>query len=232
MGELILALETSGMLGGIALYREAILEEILFQAQASYSKSLFYYLPNLLDKNKISLSEINYLAVDIGPGSFTGLRIGLSLAKALSLPYNLLLLPINSLELLAYNFPLSPYPILSIINGYSKEVFIALYRFEDFSLKTLIFPQLRSLEEVPELIQEPTLFVSETLLLWEAYFKEVLKEKFIKPPFKPFLRAGRLAELSYLKLQRGEISPLKAEELLPLYLKPSSAERKNVSLSV
>ncbi|BAU23205.1 hypothetical protein THC_0815 [Caldimicrobium thiodismutans] len=223
---LILAIETSGKFGGLALYRETLLEEINFYAKDSYSKRLFQILPFLLDKGGVSLQEIDYLAVDIGPGSFTGLRIGLSLAKALSLVYDFPVLPLSSLEILAYSFYSSTQPIIALIDAYSKEVFVGIYKFEGKNLQTLIEPGLYPLKEIPSLIKEPTLFISETIEKWESFFRETLRERFLLPPFQPVLRAGLLSQVAKLKLELNQIKPERAEDILPLYLKASEAERK------
>ncbi|MFN4131531.1 MAG: tRNA (adenosine(37)-N6)-threonylcarbamoyltransferase complex dimerization subunit type 1 TsaB [Caldimicrobium sp.] len=223
---LILGIETSGKTGGLALFQEKLLIEITLQAQQSYSQILFHYLPLILEKTKVSMQDIQFIAVDIGPGSFTGLRIGISAIKAFSLVYNCPIIPISSLEVLAYPFYSSPFPILSLIDAYTQEIFIALYKYEGEFLKTLYPPNLVKLQDLGHLIQEPTLFVSETLEKWESHFKEKFREKFIKPLLKPSLRASLVCEIAWLKLNRGEAKLLHGEELLPLYLKPSEAERK------
>ncbi len=223
---LILAIETSGKTGGIALFRETLLEEINFQARDSYSRRLFQVFPFLQQKSGLSLKEVDYLAIDIGPGSFTGLRIGLTLAKALALVYPFPLLPLSSLEILAYTCNCTHHPIVTLIDAYSKEVFLAIYRLEGKDLRTLLEPGLYPLKEVPDLIREPSFFLSETMEKWEDFFRETLRERFLLPPLKPALRAGLLSQVAKLKLMQGQIKPAKAEDLQPLYLKASEAERK------
>lgn len=225
-GPLILAIETSGKIGGLALFRETLLEEINFYAKDSYSKRLFQILPFLFDKGGVSLQEVEYLAVDVGPGSFTGLRIGLSLAKALALVYDFPILSLSSLEVLAYTSYGSTQPIITLIDAYSKEVFAAIYRFDGKGLRTLVEPRLYPLKDIPSLIKEPTLFISETIEKWEGFFREALRERFLLPPLQPVLRAGLLSQVAKLKLEQNQIKPERAEDLLPLYLKASEAERK------
>jgi len=223
---LILGVETSGKTGGLALFQEKLLIEINFQAQQSYSQTLFQFLPLLLEKTQLSMQDIQFIAIDIGPGSFTGLRIGLSAVKAFSLVYDYPLIPVSSLEVLAYNFFGTNIPIVSLIDAYTQEIFFAFYKFEGEVLKTLHPPKLIKLKELGDLIQEPALFVSETLEKWESYFVRELKTNFIKPLLKPALRASLVCEIAWLKLKGGEAKILSGEELLPLYLKPSEAERK------
>lgn len=223
---LFLGIETSGKSGGLAFYKGQLLTEINFLAAKSYSQSLFNFLPFFLERGGYTFEEIQYIAVDIGPGSFTGLRIGISAIKALTLIYNYPIVPITSLEILAYNFSNSSYPILSIVDAYTKELFLALYKFEGDKMQTLYPPSLLKLNEIKYVIKEPTLFVSETLDKWEEYLKEELGDYFIKPLLKPTLRASLLCEIAWQKLMRREVELLSGEELLPLYLKASEAERK------
>jgi len=222
----VLALTTSGTSGSVALFKERLLLEITFIARESYARGLFKALFYLKENYHQELEEIQYLAVDIGPGSFTGLRIGLSVAKALSLIKELKILPLSSLEILAWNYPLLEFPLLSIIDAYSKELFVALYKWDKDHLQVLHPPSLIPFEEVEHLVREPTLFLSETLEKWEEKFRLIFGEKFLKPPSKPRISASLLAEIALIKLVKGEILPYFAEEILPLYLKPSEAERK------
>ncbi len=228
---LIFSISTSGKTGGLALYKGGLLWEINFRAKESYAQGIFRGLIFFKENFKEFLSELEYIAVDIGPGSFTGLRIGLSVVKALDLIRNPSFLPISSLEILAWNYPGSPYPILSIVDAYSKELFIALYQWKGDHFESLLSPSLIPFKELKEIVSGPTLFVSETLEKWEEEFLKLFGENFIKPAIPPLLRAGLLSYVASLKLKKGVIKPIKGEELLPLYLKPSEAERKNAHLS-
>ncbi|MFN4196726.1 MAG: tRNA (adenosine(37)-N6)-threonylcarbamoyltransferase complex dimerization subunit type 1 TsaB [Caldimicrobium sp.] len=228
---LILGIETSGKTGGLALFQEKLLYEINFQAKESYSKTFFQFLPFLLEKGEISFEDVQIIAVDLGPGSFTGLRIGISAIKALSLVYPYSILPLSSLELLAYNFWGIDLPILSLVDAYTKEVFLALYKFEGEDLKILIPPKLVKIEEVKNYINEPTLFVSESLEKWEDYFAQKIKTYFIKPPIRPMLRASLLCEVAWLKIKKGEVNFITGDGLFPLYLKASEAERQKCLFS-
>ena len=224
---LILAIETSGKTGGIALFKEILLGEIALTSKKSYSTIIFNSLPFLEKNLGFFLKDIDYYAINIGPGSFTGLRIGLSILKGLNLAFPKPVIPVSSLEVLATNFINYSGNIVSLIDAYSKEVFFASYQWNDFYLKIKIPPICISLKELPQYIKNPSLFVSETLEKWNEFFEKSLKNFFIKPPFSPYLSAGLVAKLAYIKLKQGIAEFKNAEELLPLYLKPSEAERKS-----
>jgi len=124
---LILAIETSGKTGGIALFKEILLGEIALTSKKSYSTIIFNSLPFLEKNLGFFLKDIDYYAIDIGPGSFTGLRIGLSILKGLNLAFPKPVIPVSSLEVLATNFINYSGNIVSLIDAYSKEVFFASF---------------------------------------------------------------------------------------------------------
>lgn len=223
---LILAIETSGKLGGIALFKEKPLVEITIRSKESYSKILFKILERIKEFYPFSLEEIDYYVINLGPGSFTGLRIGMSALKALDLVYKKPIIGINSLEALAFNFPRVTLPLACLVDAYTQEVFFALYRWKNFELISEVAPCCIPLEKVKNFIKEKTLFLSETLEKWESFFKEELKDFFLKPELSVNLSPGLLAKVAYYKLKRNLVEFKTGEEILPLYLKSSEAERK------
>ncbi len=223
---LILAIETSGKTGGIALFKGSLLSSVSLSSQESYSKVIFKTLTFITEVLKFSLEEVDYYAIDIGPGSFTGLRIGLSVLKGLNLVYPKPVIPLCSLEILATNFINHSLPLVSLVNAYSKEVFLAIYQWEDFKLNTKLTPCCISLKEISNYINEPAIFLSETLEIWDEFFKKELKNFYIKPEIPVNISAELVAKLAYLKIKQDKVEFKDAETLLPFYLKSSEAERK------
>jgi len=133
---LILAIETAGKVGGIAVIKDTLLGSITLKAQRSYSQILFKCLDFLIQTLQIPLEKIDFYAIDLGPGSFTGLRIGLSVLKVLNLVYPKPVIPLVSLEVLAFEVTDHSYPIVSILDAYSNEVLLGIYKWEDKTLKT------------------------------------------------------------------------------------------------
>ena len=230
----LVCFETSGAFGGIAFLLGKKTWEIKFSADKSYSSHLFRFLPLIFQSNQseralptpFPLEEADYFVVDVGPGSFTGLRVGLSLVKALTLIHEKPVIPITSLEVLSFGYGCPDLPILSLVDAYTGEVFAGLYRWEKGRLTTLLEPCLLRLEELESLIQEKTLIVSETLDKWKDYLSERLTHKVVFPSNPIELSASLLGRLAMLKLSQGEAKVLSGDEVLPLYLKPSQAERK------
>ncbi|MCC6047932.1 MAG: tRNA (adenosine(37)-N6)-threonylcarbamoyltransferase complex dimerization subunit type 1 TsaB, partial [Thermodesulfobacterium sp.] len=134
----LVCFETSGAFGGIAFLLGKKTWEIKFSAEKAYSSHLFRLLPLIFQSNlseralptPFPLEEADYFVVDVGPGSFTGLRVGLSLVKALTLVHEKPVIPITSLEVLSFGYGCPDLPILSLVDAYTGEVFAGLYRWE------------------------------------------------------------------------------------------------------
>src|SRR4051812_44347917 len=104
----LLSVDTSGTKGSLALARienstVKSLEQVEWTKKAMHSEIATVELEKLLLKTKVELRDLNLLAVNIGPGSFTGLRVGISLVKTLAYSLGLQVHAINSLESLAFS---------------------------------------------------------------------------------------------------------------------------------
>jgi tRNA threonylcarbamoyladenosine biosynthesis protein TsaB len=126
---LLLALETSGVSGSVALITPAgCLAEQAIAANQTHAQHLLPAIDQLLREAKIDWPQIDAIAVSLGPGSFTGLRIGLSTAKGLSMATGKPLIGVPSLDALASQGKGQGLPVCALIDARKKEVYAALYR--------------------------------------------------------------------------------------------------------
>ena len=126
--ELILGFDTSHAKGSVAVVRgKEILCEVLFDAADTHSATLMPAVDTALGIAKAEISSIDLFAVTIGPGSFTGLRIGLATVKGFAAVRSRPVVTITSLELLAAALPYSEEAICPVIDAYKGEVYAALY---------------------------------------------------------------------------------------------------------
>jgi len=124
----ILALSTTSSSGSIAIYKENHISYINhLDIKITHSERLLPQIDAGLKNSKIGISDIDLVTIANGPGSFTGLRIGLATAKGICMAHNIPLLPINTLELLANNVAHSNRNILALIDARMSEVYAALY---------------------------------------------------------------------------------------------------------
>ena len=127
----ILAIETSSSICGISLIEDgAFIDSVDKDKSKQHAEILPQLYKELQVRTNFSLNNIDALAISIGPGSFTGLRIGLSFTKGLAFSKNLPIIPISTMMALAYNSR-KFLPSLGIIHSHAKRVFYQKIRWED-----------------------------------------------------------------------------------------------------
>lgn len=223
---MILALDTSTLIGSLALAQEEeILCEINFQVPGSFSGSLMVLIDQVLRSYQVSLKEMKAFAVGLGPGSFTALRIGLATIKGLAYSVGKPILGIPTLDALAANLPLTPFLICPIIDAKKGEVYFSLYRWHNqkLGLERLAPYQVLPPDRLAEAIEKEVIFLGDGLVRYQARLSELLG---VRVHFAPralwLVRAGQLVPLALARLAKGEHDDLSA--LTPLYVRRSQAE--------
>lgn len=218
----ILAICTASSSGSIAICRDREISFISFlDIKVTHSERLMPQLDFGLRQCKITLADIDLIAVANGPGSFTGIRIGLATAKGLCMGKEIPLYPVNTLELLAYNAFGTNLPILPFIDAKMGEVYAALYSPE---MKVLIEPQNADPAEFLSQIKEPVFMLGDGVQKYEKIITESGIE-FIKAlPHQNIPLASTLISMS---LKLPEIPKYDFDfiaDLQPYYLRKSQAE--------
>ncbi|NPA48983.1 MAG: tRNA (adenosine(37)-N6)-threonylcarbamoyltransferase complex dimerization subunit type 1 TsaB [Thermodesulfobacteria bacterium] len=223
--KLILALETASPCGGVALVGEEVYAEITLASKETYSRRLLQAVEYLFQQLGVGFDDLAAVAVSIGPGSFTGLRIGLATAKGLHFALGLPLIGVETLKALAMNVLPSPKLICPVLDARRKQVYTALYHRRGDELEEVIPPSVLSPEKLLTQIKEPALFLGDGLRTFGEFLKEGLGEKFeAAPPHLRHLRPANVGVLGRKRALEGKFDdPLR---LLPLYLRPSEAELK------
>jgi len=221
----ILAIENTGMCGSVALVCSShCIGEHSLQTKMTHSKRLLSSVTYLMNEAQVDWEQIDAIAISLGPGSFTGLRIGLSTVKGLSLASSIPLIGISTLEAMASQFSYATCQICSIIDARKKEVYAALFQPEiDGTLSRLSEDMVLSPEDLATKITAPTLLVGDGAELYEDMFKEELGQNVIFPP--PHLSFPRAVHIGYRALplweQKDFLDPASAT---PIYIRPSDAE--------
>jgi tRNA threonylcarbamoyladenosine biosynthesis protein TsaB len=235
----VFAIETSTMLGGVAIIDDAsgLIAEVRLNIRATHSERLMPGIDHLMKQSAIELSDIDVFAISIGPGSFTGLRIGLSTVKGFSFATGKPIVAVPTLEALAWNFPFCKYPVCTMLDARKKEVYAALFRWEGRGFIRLInetsLKTDRLLEGIKEIIgkgerefsDDKTIFSGEGAILYKDKIMELMGEGAVFPPLdKTIPSPTNVAYLGMQKALRGEFSdPI---NLIPFYIRRSEAEMK------
>jgi tRNA threonylcarbamoyladenosine biosynthesis protein TsaB len=223
----VLGIETATPVCGVALGREdAVLVERSLNVGTHHAERLLPMIRDALGEAGMGLRDLDGIAVSIGPGSFTGLRIGLSTAKSLCWSAGLPLVAVSTLEAMAAQFPHAGCPVCPALDARKKEVYAALYDTSSGCARTLMAPAAVSPVPFVSSLAGPTLFVGDGARLYRREVVAALGERarFAPPPLdRP--SAASVAALGLSRLGRGETEDLARVE--PVYLRKSEAELKH-----
>jgi len=223
----ILSVETATPQGSIALADESgVLAEIRSEEGMTHARWLMPAIDRLFGMTGLSLEEIDGLAVSAGPGSFTGLRIGLSTVKGLALGAGKPVMAIPTLDVLARAVPPCRRLVCPILDARKGELYAALYGPSEggqLSRRTpdMVLPP----DRLAERIDRPVLFVGNGIEPYRAVLGGKLGRRalFASGRFR-YPRADMVAQLALTRLARGRTDVL--ETLEPLYVRSSEAELK------
>ena len=222
----ILALETATLCGSVALVsQDRCLAEFSLQTGETHSRRLLAGVNWLLQETGIDWPIIDAVAVSLGPGSFTGLRIGLATAKGLVLAGGAKLIGVGTLDgLAAQLFAAGDILICPVLDARKKEVYCGFYKCDDQGIPRLQGQYLViSPDELCGRIDEPVVLLGDGATFYGGLFQEKLAH-FLKvvPAQVYFPRAATIGLLALEKWQQEEfLDPAVAE---PIYIRPSEAE--------
>ena len=214
-----LAIDTSSNIVSIALsHKGGILASLTWQTTQNHTIELLPNLVCLLRQAKVELGSIDAIIVARGPGSFNGLRVGISTAKGLAFALNIPLLGVNTLEAAAYPFAFTGLPLRPIHKAGRGEIATALYRQKDNEWQCLETENLTTVETLCRRVRQKTLFCGEIPADIVSEIQQSLGRQAIISQSNSPSRANSLAILGWRKLSRGEQDD--PVTLQPLYLRP------------
>jgi tRNA threonylcarbamoyl adenosine modification protein YeaZ len=221
-----LAIDTSTDSASLALVRDGeVLAESTWRSQQNHSVELLPKLAQLLNEAGTGIQAISSVIVAKGPGSFNGLRVGLSTAKGLAFSLKVPIIGISSLELEAYPHAESGLPICPIFNAGRGEIATALYQQKDKKWQTLVPEHITTVDALGSEITTKTIFCGEYVPLIADQLKKRLKQKAVIPAVE-LRRASRLVELAKERLEAGDYD--NPTTLQPLYLRrPAITQRQH-----
>jgi tRNA threonylcarbamoyladenosine biosynthesis protein TsaB len=203
----------------LALYDgERVLAEETWRSANGHTVELAPGLVRMLERQKVLPSELRGIAVALGPGSFTGLRIGLGVAKGLALTLAMPLMGIPTLDALVYAQGQRRGLVCAVLQAGRRRVSAAFYRRRRGQWQRQGAYRLTTLDELCTEIKTQTVFCGEIDAQGTELLRERLGEKaVVASPASSLRRAGYLAELGWQRLERGEVDD--PATLAPIYLR-------------
>lgn len=234
----LLTIETSDKMCGVCISdNENIIDKLELNNGLTHSESLMPLISSILNKNNLTLSDINGFVCDIGPGSFTGIRIGVSTVKAFvdSLD-NKSFTGVTSLEALAYNVTENAI-ICSMIDAKNDNCYFALYDLENSKYTQLYNPTASTISEMIDIISniknsvyKKIIFVGSGANSYKDIIQKNISNAFFLSADLNYINTSNLAIAGFKKISSNTIISLS-----PMYLKKPQAQRqfeKNLNIQI
>lgn len=223
----ILSIDSSTPVAGIAIADgNVLLGEILINTKNTHSEKLMPMIQQLLQELQLTMQDLDSVAVTQGPGSFTGLRIGMATAKGLVQGAGKKLIAVPTLECLAYNLVHYPGIICPIMNAQKKQVYTAIFRSNNTGLERLSDYQAIAAEQLADQLDalgEDVWFVGDGIAAFSDVFAAKLGARcHFADGHQVLPRAATLAMLAAQKAENEEFEDLYQSELI--YIRKSEAE--------
>lgn len=213
---LVLALETSTELGSIALFKDgSVISRSEWRREKSHSELITSKIDQALQEAKTTAKSLDRIAVGIGPGSFTGIRIALNAAKTLSYSVGCKVFATDSFRILAEPTHLQKLPVLGLLNAHKNLIYVG---------GTSISPTAITVDELELKISTPHLTLGNGFDIWKDSFSEKLRENLVRDPH--FSDEPSAAHLGRIASSAQENELISWKELQPLYIRASEPEEK------
>lgn len=226
----LFALDSSGKTSSVAILKDnEIISESFLNEGLTHSETLLVQIDRVFVQSKIKPEDIDYYAITIGPGSFTGLRIGISTIKGLAFPYNTRCIPVSTLQALAVSSLAKDTLTIPVIDARRDRVYTAAYEKSNEGMPLSILKEsimtLRELQEYILTIKKQIHFIGDISNRCYEYCKDYI-ENISKPETEKYILARDIAAIALKKIERNEV--VYASELTPVYLQLSQAERERL----
>ena len=221
----VLAVETSTLAGGVALLDEdRIVGEYLLDIRVTHSERLMMAIDRVLADAGWVVGDLDGLAVSVGPGSFTGLRIGLGTVKGLAFARPVPIAAVPTLDAMAAGLPFSSLPVCPVIEARKGEIFTSRYTWDGVRMRREWEYLAMTPSELAARLEAPVIVLGDGAAQIASPFAR------LAPVSRRSPSPAVVGELGIERLRRRETVPI--GELVPLYLKPSQAElRRRVAVS-
>lgn len=233
----ILALDSSGLVASVALTEDDnLIAEYTIQYKKTHSQTLLPMLEEIRNMVELDLSTVDAIAVAAGPGSFTGLRIGSATAKGLAFAMEKPIIPVPTLEGLAYQMYGSNDLVCPIMDARRSQVYTGVYEFVpgdskkggNYDMRVIKEQCAVSFDEIAEVLNQlgrSVVFVGDGIPVFKERMQEILRVPYtLAPAHRNRQSAACIAALGRVYYAQGRI--VSGAEHVPEYLRLSQAERE------
>lgn len=230
----LLAIDSSGLVASVAVMEDdTMVAEYTMNYKKTHSQTLVPMLDQMSKMIELDLNTIDAIAIASGPGSFTGLRIGSATAKGLGLALNKPIIPVPTVDALAYNLYGNTGVICPIMDARRNQVYTGIYQFvsdgcEGFVMETLQTQTAVLIQDIVSQLNElgqPVIFIGDGVPVFKEQLKELMKVPYsFAPAHLSRQRAAAVGALGMIYYKEGKFESAALHE--PEYLRMSQAERE------
>ena len=221
-----LALETSGRTGSVAVVENGtVLAEEQFSHGLKHAAGIVPIIDRLVRSRGWAPGDVEEIYVSAGPGSFTGLRVGITVAKTLALATGARVVAVGSTDVLARNAPSGWQNLVIVLDAKRDQVFTATYANDPYGQSVAREPaRLDSLSDVLMRIPRPVHLLGEGIPFHQRFIPAGDASVIVTPPGLWVARAAAVAEVGHSTARRGEFAD--PDRLAPTYVRRPEAEEK------
>jgi len=219
----LLAVDTSTNSCSVALFDgEQLLAESVYTAGKTHSTQLMSMIDHVLKRCECNALDIKVIGVTRGPGTFTGLRIGISTIKGFCTATQASVIGVSSLAALAFPFASVDRPVVSMIDARRKEVYWAKYRGVGKGIERDSPVSLSTPEVAADALPQNALLVGSGALLYRSVFETRCREVRFADSVQHIIRGASVGRLALKRLQRQDVDSFST--LTPEYIRNSDAQ--------
>lgn len=225
----IIAIDASGIAGSVAYMKDGeLVGEYYICHKLTHSETIMPMLEHLKELIGIELEEIDAIAVTSGPGSFTGIRIGVATAKAMALALNVPVIGVPTLDVIAHNIVYTEDLICPIMDARRNQVYTSIYKWNDEVLERINEHEAIDMGELLskfDHLEGNVIFIGDGIEGFRGQITDKLGDRAkFAPSFLKMQRASTLGHIACIEYEKGHVED--ADLFAPIYLRKSQAERE------
>jgi tRNA threonylcarbamoyladenosine biosynthesis protein TsaB len=204
--------------------KNKILADVSWQKQTSHSEIVTQALEQLVDQAQVHIKDIKLLICSQGPGSFTGLRVGLSVVRSLAYSYQIPIIALNDCLCMAINSPvISATHQLVVLDAQKNKIFAGTYLQDQNSIRETLSPQLLFPQDLLPSLPEKVYQLTGEGLTFFPLFNETIQNKIDKTSISDTSPDAKTM-FEYVQKNESQFKKQTWSELMPLYIRASAAE--------
>lgn len=225
----ILSIDTSSNVATVAILDDnKLIGEYIINNKKTHSVKIMPMIKELMDSLEIDIKDVDLYAASIGPGSFTGLRIGIATIKSLAHVCKKQVVGVPTIDAMAYNLAYTNGLIVPIMDARRERVYTGIYKWDNSDFEVIKENDVLEIDELLNILKEKNetiIFTGDATEIYNKKIVEVLNEKALfTPSHLSMPRASSVGALAMLKAKNNELQS--CFEMVPDYLRKSQAERE------